>query len=494
MSMIQKLEDGFDKVVGILSPETAMRRGKMRAIARSRLYDAATKGRRGDGFRPIQDGPRESLKGLATLRQRSRDLSRNNGYHQKAIAAIKANTIGTGIVLQIRPTRKNGKADIIDLWKRWSESTACDFDGVSTFAGLQDIAMGTIPESGEVIIRRIRQDSDYYRKTRQCPLQLQFLEPEYLNESKDQFGLRAGHEVVGGVEYNAKGQRVAYHLYTSHPSSQIYPKSVRVPAEDIIFVYRMDRTGQLRGVPWGASVMLNLHDLDGYEDAELLRRKIAACYAAFITKPEGDGSEADASDITMIDRLEPGLIQELAPGESVAFGNPPQITGYQEYSTAVLHKIASGYQVPYSVLTGDFSQVNYSSGRMGWLEFQRVIDQWRWNMLVPRMLNPIWAWFQEAAELIGVTSNSVTADWTAPRREMVDPSKEIEAIIMSVKAGLISMPEALREMGYEPKTTLDEIQDWNADLDARKIILDSDPRKDPKRLTAENIANRPQTV
>ncbi len=491
----EKISDGFDALVGILSPETAVKRSRFRALqTHTRLYDAATKGRRGDGWRSVADGPRDSLRGLSLLRQRSRDAGRNNGYHTKAVAGICANAIGTGIVLKVKSSRKNGRNQVADLWKSWSETTACDHGSQLTFAGIQETAMKGIVESGEVLIRRVYETAKYSRLTRQPPLRLQVLEPEFLDESKTSFGNPRGNQIVAGIEFNPSGQRVGYHLFDAHPSSYPTPESRFVPASDILHVYRIDRASQVRGVPWGASVLLNLNDLDGYEDAELLRRKIAACYAAFVTRPELDGSEADISGPGLIDKLEPGLIQELNPGESVTFGNPPQVTGYQEYSTAVLHKIAAGYQIPYSVLTGDYSQVNFSSGRMGWLEFSRVIEQWRWNMFIPRMLDPIWSWFLDSVSLQGVSTDGVSGEWTAPRREMIDPVKEVEAIVSSVSAGLLSMPEAIREAGYDPETQLEEIKAWNASLDAAGVILTSDPRQDPKRLTAENIAKSAKVV
>ena len=43
------------------------------------------------------------------------------------------------------------------------------------------------------------------------------------------------------------------------------------------------RPGQVRGVPWFAPVILKLRDLDEYDDAELVRKKIEACFAAFVT-------------------------------------------------------------------------------------------------------------------------------------------------------------------------------------------------------------------
>jgi capsid protein len=115
---------------------------------------------------------------------------------------------------------------------------------------------------------------------------------------------------------------------------------------------------------------------------------------------------------------------------------------------------------------------------MGWIEFHRNIESWRWNMLVPQMLNPIWKWFAQSASLGGVRGmDGIVAQWTPPRRELIDPDKEIGATIKSVRSGLMSLSEAIREYGYDPEEVLREMQQDNELLDELGLILDTDPRK-----------------
>lgn len=499
MSAYDKFANGLDRFIGILSPETAARRTRARLgnANMKRYYEGATKGRRGDGWRVIESSPQDAIKSLKILRDRSRDFSRNNSYAKKAVNGICSNTIGNGIVLQMSgdgQKRKSEKANA--LWKAWYETTACDFDGLHTGYSLQNLALRTVVESGEVFIRKRVLDSKYYRKTKKLPLQLQLLEPEFIDQAKDTLFIpTAGNQVVSGIEFDTSGKRVAYHMFQAHPSTQPFQQSVRVPAEEVLHIFRRERPGQIRGVPWGASSFLNLHDLDGYEDSELIRRKIASCMVGFVTESEADeltavNGENPLPQEPLIDRMEPGIIELLPAGKSITFSTPPSVTGYSEYATSILHKISAGFEVPYSVLTGDYSQVNFSSGRMGWLEFQRSIDQWRWTILVPNMLDPIFDWFREISDLIDVPADNLTHEWTAPRREMIDPLKEVNATLLEIKGGLLSMPEAIKERGYDPNTMINEIEGWNAKLDAAKITLDSDPRMDPKRMLAQNVAEQ----
>lgn len=504
MSRAEKLGRALDSIVGILSPEAYMRRMKARVSsqAMNRFYDGATKGRRGDGWRPVNQGYRESQADIKLLRDRARDFERNNGYYKKAIGGIVGNTIGTGIVLQYKSEKQKKRAERANkFWKDWNESKHFDYDGVHNGPGLQDLIFRTMVRDGEVFLRR-RFRFDYYDPNGRNPIQVQLLEAEFIDTSKDTPAgvLSNVNRIISGIEFDPSGRRVAYHVFNNHPSSGYAQQSFRVDASEIIHVFKQERPGQIRGIPWGTSIYLNLKDLDGYEDAELMRRKIAACFAGFITEAEADeplivnGQQAAVPEIPLIDRLEPGILEVLPNGKQITFATPPNVTGYAEYATSLLHKIAAGFEIPYSVLTGDYSQVNFSSGRMGWLEFQRVIDSYRWNLFVPRVMEEIRGWFELGMYLMGNSFEDVDHEWTAPRREMIDPMKEITALTMQVKAGLISMPEAIKESGYDPKTTLEEIENWNKELDSKKITLDSDPRKDPKRMlaevTAQNVANK----
>ena len=70
------------------------------------------------------------------------------------------------------------------------------------------------------------------------------------------------------------------------------------------------------GLP--VALILKLRDLDEYDDAELVRKKIEACFAAFVTGAEDEetlGAAAIAADGHRVEAFEPGMIEYLAPGK-----------------------------------------------------------------------------------------------------------------------------------------------------------------------------------
>lgn len=476
----------FDRVVGFFSPSAEFNRLRVRAARdvftghKSRsAYEGSTKGRRTSGWKtPAMSAAASTESGLSTLRERSRDLVRNNAWAAKGIDAIESNVVGYGIVARINGPTKRRTEEFRALWKSWAFTPLCDYDGMTNFYGLQGLLMRGIPESGEMLLRFRRPPST---DNLPVPLQLQLLEPDFLNVDIFNRAKSTNNRIIQGVEFDARGRRVGYHLYEENPSSVgIYSalkNSNLVSAADIIHTFRLLRQGQVRGVPWLAPVIIKLRDFDDYEDAQLLRQKIAACFTAFVHDVEAELGDTPAAREDLGDRIEPGLIEFLPPGKDVAFANPPGVDGYRDTQTLTLRAVAAGLGIPYEALTGDYSQVNFSSGRMGWLEFQRNIEKWRWQMLLPQVCDRVFQEFLKAATVVGYNSDGVTCEWTAPRREMIDPTKEVPAQIKAIRAGTTTLSEVIRESGGDPTEVLTEMAKDNKLIDDLKLTLDSDPRK-----------------
>lgn len=471
----------LDRLVGWFSPTRGMSRLKSRAAIQlaMRGYEGATTGRRTDGWRTgSRSANAEIGPALTRLRDRCRDLARNNPHAVSAIGGIVSNTNGAGIL-----PRFDGGARALksarELWKETMHSTAIDADGRDNFFGLQDLVLRTVMESGEVLVRRrIRRAADGLK----VPLQIQVIEPDHLDTMKDGV-LANGNRVIQGVEFDRIGRRAAYWIFREHPGESAYWlhrsfESERVEAAEILHVFTRLRPNQARGVPHGAAVILRARNWDEYCDATLQKQIVAACYAAFEIHMEGAGAEAPPpGKDQVVDSLESGTVQQLGPGKDIKFASPPPVGDLKDFASVSLHEIAAGWQVPYELMTGDYSETNYSSARMAWNEFGRRIENWRWKLIVPQFCQPVLDWWMEAALLAGELPAPVTVEWRAPRKELLDPTKEVPAIRAAVRSGIMSLDQALAEQGEDPDQVLEEIARTNQKLDKLKLVLDTDPRK-----------------
>lgn len=455
-----------------------------------RRYEAASQTTRTRNWLAPSTDANQAISNPSLLRNRSRDLVRNNPWAAKGVSVIVNNVVGYGIRAQWQAPAKRNAKQAQDLWMQWAETEQCDAAGMQNFYGLQQTVMRAVVESGECLIRcrpRYGAPADGLA----VGMQLQVMEPDYFYEFNDG-KLPNGNYIQRGIEYDPLGRRAAYYLYKAHPGSlgrfytQFNAGYTRVPAAEIIHVFRIDRPGQERGVPWLAPVMIRLRELDIYDDAYLNRQKLANLFAGFIYTDDPNDTEQEFSDVS---ELISGSMYVLKNGRTVTFSDPPKADDFGPFTLAHLKAVASGFGITYESLTGDLSQVNFSSARMGWQEFGRSIEAWRWNMIIPKLCSGVARWFAEFSSIPGLKT-----EWTPPARMMVDPVREIPAIKDAIRSGLMTQSEAIREQGYDPEQLFTEMAADNARLDELAITLDSDPRKGQGQPPANPAASvTPQT-
>lgn len=454
-----------------LQIEFGSSKSKRKNDTKERKYEGASRKGRTQGWITGSGDANAQIKSdLPTLRERSRDLRRNNPYAHKIIEVITNNVVGKGIMTDVKP-------DALDIfWKDWAYTTACDYDGRNDLKGLQRLAMDAIVESGEVIIRkRIVAGLKY-------PLQYQVLESDFIDGSFTKTPFKEGNYVIQGVEFDTDGKRVGYHIYESHPGSyekiKNTFKSNFIPANEIIHLFKQERPGQVRGVPWMAPSMMRLKDLDDYEDAQLMKQKVAACFTAFVHDIDGSQESDNTSTIEDQQRITPALIEQLPPGKTISFASPPSVENYREFVSSQLRAISAGVGISYESFSGDLSEVNFSSARMGWLEMGRNIDAWRDSMMINLFLREVVSDFKFMMDLIGKKApNDASFNHIPPRREMIDPSKEVAALNELVRAGFDSRDAVISSYGKDPDEVYAGIKAGNDKADQLGLILDSDPRR-----------------
>lgn len=451
---------GLDKLIMRLFPK----RGLSRIMARRQAnivmqYDAATRGRRSSGWRaPATSGDAAGHANGARsqMRNLARDFVRNRPFAHRGVQVIVGNVVGTGVLPSIETESEAARASAALVVREHLMTPAIDAMGQHNLKWLQRVAMAAVVQDGEVLLRR-RWRRGRFAADLVLPFQVEILEADYLNDTLTKWGDNVVRE---GVEYGPTGRIEAYHLFREHPGTvgylQFQRASERVPAADIVHLRKCDRPGQTRGVSWFAPVMLTLGDLSDYQEAEILKQKIAALMAGFITSEhESDGVPVDSdaeADMQGLAEIGPGTLTALPPGKDVKFTTPPKIEGYDQFMRQNLAAVAMGLGITYESLAGDLSNVNFSSGRMGRMEMDRNVEAWQQEIVIDIMCRGIERWIKEAWLLrIGqLGSPDFTMNWTAPRRALIDPTKEIPAILKKVEGGLSSLQREQRQLGLDP--------------------------------------------
>ena len=459
------------------------------------VYDGVGLGRRTLAWSVANPGVVAALASTQEgLRAKSRDLVRRNAWAAAGIEAFVANTVGTGIKPQSMVAESMLRERVHALWREWCEQA--DAAGLTDFYGLQALACRAMCEGGEALVRlRWRRPEDRLP----VALQIQVLEPEHLPLTMNR-ELASGNLMRAGIEFDRLGRRVAYHLYRAHPNDgALAPMSgaggletVRVPADEIVHLFRPLRPGQIRGEPWLSRALVKLNELDQYDDAELVRKKTAAMFAGFITRlaPEDNlvGEGPANTEGVALAGLEPGTLQILEPGEDIKFSAPADLgSSYAEFMRQQFRAVAAAMGITYEMLTGDLTQVNYSSIRAGLLEFRRRCEAIQHGVLVHQLCRPVWHAWMDQAVLEGALAlpgyarrrrEYQGAKWIPQGWQWVDPQKELNALKLAIRAGLMSRSEAIAAYGYDAEDVDREIAADAARADRLGLVLDSDPRHD----------------
>ncbi|OHD24806.1 MAG: phage portal protein, partial [Spirochaetes bacterium GWB1_59_5] len=343
----------------------------------------------------------EIAAGLATLRNRSSDLARNNPYALKALESLTANIVSSGI----RARWDNPRAQ--ELWDAWTVDA--DVGSDLDLYGLQMLAVRSWLERGDTVIRRRWRRLD---DPLAVPFQIEVMEGDFLDHQKTT-ATAIGGRIVQGVEFDPIGRRSAYWLHKTHPGETgITGSSVSAPidAADIAHLYRATRAGQVRGIPWLAAVIQALRDLERYEAAERNRKRSQAGMVGVLI-PRDETFDPDSTDAVglvendsegdPVDQIEPNSSYVARGGASYTFSSPASDQGYPQYMSTQLHGIAAGALTSYENLTNDLREINYSSFRAGDVEQQRVYKAVQTQVVIPLFLRRVAQWFLDAAIVSG---------------------------------------------------------------------------------------------
>jgi lambda family phage portal protein len=410
---------------------------------------------------------------LDRLRQRGRELTNNNDYARKFRGMVENNIIGPGGVrLQARIEDAPGRPDrmandaVETAWEEWQRE--CDLAGRMHFRDLCENLVGGLPSDGEFLVRMVRGADAGNRFN----FALQVIDVDRIDTHYN--GTYEGRRVIMGVEVDGYDRALAVHVLSVHPSEAAGSarQRERVPMENLIHGFKVERAGQVRGIPWMAPGMLSLHHLGGFMLSALLAAEHGANHFGFFLTPDGQPPIGLPDETTgqTISTSQPGTFDTLPTGyDFKPFDSKYPSETFGPFVKTALQRVATGWRVAYVSLANDLDGVNYSSIRSGVLEER---DRWaadqEWFTKV--FMEPVYRAWLDMALLSGavVASNGsplpatkktkfMAHEWQPRRWEWVDPQGDIAAKILMVKAGLMAPQDLAAAMGYDFEDTIKAI-------------------------------------
>ena len=434
-----------------------------RTIARlsgTRALEAGSGGRRWAPGQRVANLNADIQTGGVVAGQRAEWFATNNPLAQSAINTWVHSLVGSGIKLRCRHPDAAIRDAIHSMWLQWSDGP-CDGTGNrDTLDALVALAVRGMIVSGESFATMaVDQAND------SVPLTIALVDPAQLPITST-WNIPPSNLIRASIEFSPSGKRVAYHILPHNPNDPtVVPlvpawEPVRVPAEDVCHLFKPLVSNQLRGVTWFSPVLTRLRELDAYQDAALARAKTAALFCGFIKDVNdnagGMAGVADASGVASA-TLEPATLTSLPPGTDITFSTPPDDRGYADFTKDAEKQIAAGLGVAYHQLSADTKEANYSSLRAAMVEFRTSLEAIQYNIIVPKLLRPIYDRWIKLAVLSGrieapdyfTNPGAYAVDWLMPSLPWVDPKKDIEATIAAIEAGLDSRAAAAARLGLD---------------------------------------------
>lgn len=440
----------------------------------NQAYEAASTSKRAQSWGAVEIAPNNGLSSyLSSLRRNSRSAYRNNPYISKGVDNQVSTEVGTGITVRSTADSDDFKKLANSLFNEFVNDI--DPEGNLDLYGQQAQCSRARRVSGEVFIRRRRRSM---QAGHVLPFQCQVLESDYVPETLNR-QLNNGNKIVSGIEFNKRGQRVAYYMYMFHPgerSQTLYNNLVRVPATDVIHHFLPTRPGQVRGEPVTVQSLVKANTFDQYDDAELVRKQQRAKFTGFLTREQYDEDDYKYDPFTgallaedggmMGASVEPGTILQGMPGEKLEMfsgedpgGNYTSFMRWQSLSTA------AGLKIPYEILTGDWEKVNDRIMRTVLHEYRRQIEMDCDHLMIFQLCRRIYTWFIDSAVLTGKLpvgnylkerSNLLKHEWRPQGHPYMHPEQDINAKTKGVRNGMFSIKDTVAKQGQDSDTIMDE--------------------------------------
>lgn len=488
-------ENIIDKVVNYIAPTLGMKRRRSRmGLAMTGGYFGGSKTRRGvKGWDPFGgDADTDHQLDFEALRNRSRDLARNDCTAGSAINTVCTNVVGQGLVPFPNIDRHALGLTLVDAaeWERdtkrkffvWANSPKCTATKTQTFWETQELTFRSFLESGDVFCHMPLGDR---AKGWPFRLVLNVIEGDRVCNPT---GTRDTKDLIKGIR-KVKGVPVSYLVSEAHPGNRLFIKDKEKFSEirilggktgrrNIIHLMKALRPGQSRGIPYLAPVIELLKQLSRYTEAEVMAAVISGYFTVFIKSESGgtdiattkteDETGSDAADNDMA--LGQGTIVGLAEDESIETANPGRPnSGFEAFVLAITRQIGAQLEIPFEILTKHFTS-SYSAARAALLEAWKCWKTKR-NWFARGFCQPVYeAWLDDmisSGQILapGYLDDVMTraawtrATWVGPAKGMINEKQELEATKLRLEMNLTT---------YEQETIETNGGDFESNVEQRE--------------------------
>jgi len=436
-----------------------------------RYYDAAQSSNyhkviRGGG----NSGDSVTHGAVKNLRSWSRYLDENHdltiGIHDNLVNRI----VGAGLTIEPIVKRKNGKLweqvndQLRDLWLEFWRRP--EVTGEVPGNEVERLLVRSWLRDGEVLTNHVMGTGPAIQHSSRVPYSIELLEADYLPMDLNGTGANGNPaNIVHGVEKNAWGRPLGYHLYKEHPGNTLVPFSQttfdtkRVSADRITHLKFVRRLRQTRGVPIIHGIINRMDDIKDYSESERIKARVNAAFTTAIKRNSDYTGEVDENGNIPFEMQSGIIFDGLRVGEELqSVGTDTPNPNLGPFISEMMRAAASGTGTSYSSISKHYDGT-YSAQRQELVEAREGYKKLL-NFFKGVQMEPTWNNFIDmvvTARLFvmpaGITLQQLytSVDMRGPGVDWIDPKKESEAAVIDVENGFKSRHQVIRERNGNPR-------------------------------------------
>jgi len=375
------------------------------------------------------------------LRNRARYEVANNSYARGIVLTLANDLIGSGPRLQMLTSNAEANRRIEQEFSRWAKAVGlAEKLRTMRMARAQDGEAFAILTSNPRLPTPVKLDLRLIEADQVTTPNLGWiLETEGRRKhTNGSYRLPpSAYSLTDGIVFDSSGNPVEYHVLRTHPGDTLGAvgrQYDRLPADSVIHWFRMDRPGQVRGIPDIMPALPLFAQLRRFTLAVIAAAETAADFAGILYTDAPPGGEADAAEPFEPIELEQRALVTMPGGWKMSQLQAEQpSTTYAEFKREVLNEIARCLSMPYCIAAGNSSGYNYASGRLDhqtYYKSLRVEQAHLEGVVLDRVLA---AWLEEAVLIPELWPEDLGPmpewphQWFWDGQEHVDPAKEATA-------------------------------------------------------------------
>jgi capsid protein len=400
------------------------------------------------------------------LVRKSRYFEKNNAIVNRLADIFECYTVGQGLQLSPATGSPEWNAKAKQSWDGWARYA--DLTSLQSFGCLQSLIARTWFVDGEVFILLTKGESGAPR--------LQLIEGHRV-QTPPTLAKQEGVSVVDGVQIDKTGRPMGYYIGEEDARGRLM-FGAPTPSASVIHVFEPGRPGQYRGLPFGSSVINELHDLDDLHILEMTAAKDAGKVTNVITNAAG---EVDPTTMRRI-RMSQGVTTNTGAAatetsdayyeQSIGAGTVVMKTGdglqqfrserpsvvtrdYWRYKTEL---VCTGYGIPYVLVFPDSMQGTVYRGA---LDMAASFFRARASVMAD-VCRRIYEWRALWAKANEPFLRDAPGDWKAvaiqlPRAVNVDVGRNSAAMLQELTMGATNWANIYGPLGL----------DWRVELRAK---------------------------